>query len=504
MKKCMSLIFVLAMMLSLAVAGTVGTSAYSDVDQSKYYGCYATTAPNVDGVIDDVWSTTVPMYFTNETWGYVKLLWSEDAVYLLADLAKTKDGSEYVDFFVTTQGYDKNWGFSWADTNGCHYFRCAKDEDSSVADYDAKTIWYLAAATRATNATAKAIPKADGGFVAEVKIPLGTNDATLQIDSKIGFGASVGGDLYLGQCVGLADLNGSGQLDEMNVSRNAHTLYAMSLHSAPVDLSQTVPATCTTPEQKSYGCSECETVLKNVPSGTPGLDPDNHSGSEVFADNGDGTHSKKWDCCGVVISTEAHTYGEPTIDKQPTCTENGTGSEICTICNSQHVLESIPALGHDLDKSEVITDKEPTCTEKGSKSYHCKREGCDGKGEVTEIDALGHIPGDWETLTAATCSKKGEEYCTCTRCWETVEVREIAMLAHTATEWIVDQEAAPGVAGKRHQQCTVCGALFNEEVIEALPEEKGCGAVVSASALGVYATVALAVGAVWKRKKKKD
>ncbi len=503
MKKCISILFVLAMMLSLAVVGTVGTSAYSDFDQSKYYGCYATTAPEIDGEIDEIWSTTIPMYFKNETWGYVKLLWREDAVYLLADM--TSPNANYVDFFVTTKAYDKNWAWSWTEVDGCHHFRCHKDEDSSSENYDATLIWYLAEGTKATNAPAKAIPKADGnGFVAEVKIPFGANDATVQIDSKIGFGASANGDLYLGQCVGLADLNGSGQLDELNVSRNAHPLYAMQLHSTPVDLSQTVPATCTTPEQKSYGCSECDMVLKNVPSGNPALDPDNHSGSEVFADNGDGTHSEKWDCCGVVISTESHTYGEPTVDKQPTCTEDGTGSEICTACNSQHVLERIPALGHDLDKSEVIIDKEPTCAEKGSKSYHCKREGCDGRGEVTEIDALGHIPGEWKTLTEATCSKKGEEYCTCTRCWETVEIREIAMLAHTATDWIIDKEAAPGVAGKRHQQCTVCGALFNEEVIEALPEEKGCGAIVSASALGVYATVTLAVGAVWKRKRKKD
>ena len=342
MKKCISILFVLAMMLSLAVAGTVGTSAYSDIDHSKYYGCYATTAPTVDGEIDEIWSTTIPMYFTNDTWGYVKMLWREDAVYLLADITGTT--ANYVDLFVTTKGYDKNWAYSWSGENGCHYFRCKKDEDSSRENYDASTIWYLAAATRATDATAKAIPKADGnGFVAEVKIPLGANDATVQIDSTIGFGAQINGDMWLSQSVGLKDLNGdngfANELTHDTTGRNAYVFYAMKLHSAPEHFIQSIPATCTEPEQRSYGCSECKMQLQTVSSGSTSLDPNNHSGDEVFADNGDGTHSKKWDCCGAVISTESHTYGEMTVDKQPTCTESGSGSETCTVCNSKHVLD---------------------------------------------------------------------------------------------------------------------------------------------------------------------
>ncbi len=254
MKKCISMILLLAMMLSLAVVGTVGTSAYSDFDEDKYYGCYVTgeTAPTIDGVIDEIWSTTVPMYFGNTAWGYVKLLCSEDAVYLLADMISPS--ASCVNFYVTTKAYNKNWAWSWTEVDGCHYFQCQKDTDSSSDGYQVVTLDYLAEGTRANDATAKAIQKADGnGFVAEVRIPLGANDATMGIDSTIGFGAMVNNDWYTNQCVGFHDPSGDTMLKELVHDRNVGIIYAMKLHS-PV-YTQTKAPTCTETGTESAICS---------------------------------------------------------------------------------------------------------------------------------------------------------------------------------------------------------------------------------------------------------
>ena len=58
----------------------------------------------------------------------------------------------------------------------------------------------------------------------------------------------------------------------------------------------------------------------------------------------------------------------------------------CKNCGEEYT-DIIPALGHDF-ADEFTVDKEPTCTEDGSKSKHCSR--CDEKDEVTAIPALGH------------------------------------------------------------------------------------------------------------------
>ena len=58
------------------------------------------------------------------------------------------------------------------------------------------------------------------------------------------------------------------------------------------------------------------------------------------------------------------TYWE--IDKQATCTQNGSKHKECTICHEKLDIEVIEALGHDLVHHEK---QNPTCTNKGHKSY---------------------------------------------------------------------------------------------------------------------------------------
>lgn len=57
--------------------------------------------------------------------------------------------------------------------------------------------------------------------------------------------------------------------------------------------------------------------------------------------------------------------------------------------------------------TEYTVDKSPTCTEKGSQSIHCKV--CDSikPDSMKNIDAKGHMPGDWEITRAATEDTEG-------------------------------------------------------------------------------------------------
>jgi len=72
----------------------------------------------------------------------------------------------------------------------------------------------------------------------------------------------------------------------------------------------------------------------------------------------------------------------------PTCTENGFSTYICTVCSELVQQDVVPATGHT---NEVVEEVLPTCTEGGHTNYVCTV--C--QAETTEeIEAPGHIDAD--------------------------------------------------------------------------------------------------------------
>ncbi len=83
---------------------------------------------------------------------------------------------------------------------------------------------------------------------------------------------------------------------------------------------------------------------------------------------------------------------EFTVDKEPTCTEDGQKSKHCADCDLIVDVTVIPALGHDFDEDFTI-DIEPTYEKDGSKSRHCSR--CDEVTDVTVIPKLEMPKNGW-------------------------------------------------------------------------------------------------------------
>ncbi|MDR1815386.1 MAG: Ig-like domain-containing protein [Clostridiales Family XIII bacterium] len=75
---------------------------------------------------------------------------------------------------------------------------------------------------------------------------------------------------------------------------------------------------------------------------------------------------------------------------------------------------------------------------------------------VVEFDA--HTPGEWTTVTEATCTAEGLEHTVCTVCDVELETRSIPKIAHTPGEWTTVTEATCTAEGLEHTVCTVCGA----------------------------------------------
>ncbi|MDE5592997.1 MAG: procyclic acidic repetitive family protein, partial [Clostridiales bacterium] len=130
--------------------------------------------------------------------------------------------------------------------------------------------------------------------------------------------------------------------------------------------------------------------------------PDNPAYCAYISDKDTGT-----------VTIGEHNYSEDfTVDVQPTCTEKGSKSKHCTLCDGKSEVAEIAALNHSF--GEFVIDKQPTCTEAGSKSKHCTR--CDEKSEVTAIPAVPHTLNH-NPAAPATEDKDGNiEYWDCEDC----------------------------------------------------------------------------------------
>lgn len=103
-----------------------------------------------------------------------------------------------------------------------------------------------------------------------------------------------------------------------------------------------------------------------------------HVCTPVSAWTGDGSghwHECSDPDCPIKINSEkpgyaAHSYGDYTVDSEPTCTEPGTKTRTCSECGYED-SRTIPALGHDWGEGVVTT--EPTTTSTGVMTYTCNR-----------------------------------------------------------------------------------------------------------------------------------
>ena len=176
----------------------------------------------------------------------------------------------------------------------------------------------------------------------------------------------------------------------------------------------------------------------------------------------------------------SHQYStELTVDKQPTCTEDGSQSYHCERCGDKKDSQIIPATGHDWGKpvwewSEdysgatvtftckndnthqempqvTVTEsvvREATCTTDGEKNNIASATfngGTYTDEQKVAIAAAGHQAG------AAWKSDGEKHWNECTECGE--KLNEAVHIF----QWVTDKEATATEAGLRHEECTVCG-----------------------------------------------
>ena len=185
-------------------------------------------------------------------------------------------------------------------------------------------------------------------------------------------------------------------------------------------------ATCTTPATCSVcGATEGEVVGEHA-----------YNDGEVTTAptcTEDGVKTFTCTVCGDTYTEviEAEHLNVVVVNGTPaTCTEDGlTDGRYCSACDTVTAMqETIDALDHDFEK-EWTVDKEATCSEEGSESRHCSR--CDETTDARPIEKIDHSFAEtWTVDKEADCTTAGSESRHCSECDETTDEREIPALGH--------------------------------------------------------------------------
>ena len=158
---------------------------------------------------------------------------------------------------------------------------------------------------------------------------------------------------------------------------------------------------------------------------------------------------------GSEVDAKGHNYGEWTVTKEATETEEGSKQRSCSEC-SEVETESIPKVKHEHKYAEAVT--KPTCTEKGYTTYTCQ---CGDTYKDKYTDALGHkeevIPG-----VAATCTKAGlTDGKKCSVCGEIlVEQKEAPALGHKEEVLAAVAPTCTKTGLTEGKKCSVCGEIL--------------------------------------------
>lgn len=239
---------------------------------------------------------------------------------------------------------------------------------------------------------------------------------------------------------------------------------------------------CTEKGSKQQTCSRCGVIsVMEIDK-----DASKHTGGEsseiTLAATCTNTGTKTYKCsgCKVTLRTETipalnHSYGEFVTSQTATCKDKGIKERKCIRCSNIETIElSIDTTKHYGEEVEGAVT-EATCTEAGSITYKCSL--CNAELRTENKPALNHSYGEYKVTTEATCVAKGEKERTCTRCnnVEKVEIAKDSSVHHGSEVSNTTQEATCTETGTVKYTCSGCNATLSTETIAALGHKDSDG-----------------------------
>ena len=249
----------------------------------------------------------------------------------------------------------------------------------------------------------------------------------------------------------------------------------------------TLAKTCTTDGKEERVCSKCsEKEERTIPA--TGHTPKKEEGVAATCTNNGHEGNTVCEVCGETLKegkvipklghdwsnengkctrcgeSHEHSFGEGTIIKELTCTQDEEIDYKCSKCG--YIKKEITkATGHEWREWKTTLAK--TCTTDGKEERTCSK--CSEKEERT-LKATGH-KSETVRAKAPTCKENGytgDEVCKV--CHETLNKGTIIPKtdSHEWGKWTTVRESTCTEKGEQSRKCAVCG----EEEIESLPLAK--------------------------------
>ena len=196
-------------------------------------------------------------------------------------------------------------------------------------------------------------------------------------------------------------------------------------------------ATCTAAGSREKVCANCGGKVTETIGATGHKWNTTYTVDKGATCSEEGSESKHCSVCDAInkstvraIPKKEHTYGNWRVKLEAACARDGISERVCTNCGNRET-KPIPATGHKWNNYYTV-DKEATCTEEGSESIHCSVCAALDKHSARAIPMKDHIYGSWKVIKAATETETGLRERVCTVCGKKV-TEKIPVLAGT---WI--------------------------------------------------------------------
>lgn len=164
-----------------------------------------------------------------------------------------------------------------------------------------------------------------------------------------------------------------------------------------------------------------------------------------------------------VIPKTEHNSSNWIVEKEATCTSNGSRYKVCTSCGKTLTSESIDKKGHDIITDTAIT---PTCTQSGlTEGSHCST--CDSIiVEQTAVSPIGHTESIIYGKTSSCIETGLTNGKICSTCGEILVKQDIIpTIDHVTSDWVIIQEATSDTSGAKQKTCTLCNLVIETEII---------------------------------------
>ena len=183
----------------------------------------------------------------------------------------------------------------------------------------------------------------------------------------------------------------------------------------------------------------------------------------TFADEWTTDKTYHWHAATCEHTTEVsdkakHTFGDWTVTKEATCTEEGIKTGVCEVCKKE-VIKKIDAKGHCY--GEYVSNNDATTEADGTKTRECSV--CDYEETVVDEGSKIHVhtfaeewtsdsSGHWH---AATCEHTDEKS---------------GFAEHSFGVWKVVQEPTDTQSGRNERTCKYCTYVVDSVVLQPAPE----------------------------------